>query len=144
MKPRALPITLALLAVLALPAADALAVTRDELHRQNLSVMVGPSPYGWNFVGVRKDLYIDNQTDLFITAGLGTILVGAGAAVYGTGRNVDSFVVSGVFGVAGVHAGVSYQWKVNPADFIHFGLHVGQYFLQYEGVLPIVAWEHRL
>jgi len=144
MTPRFVRACAAALLLALLPAANALAVTQEELHAQHLSVMVGPSPYGWNFVGARKDLYSDQQTDLFVTAGLGTILLGVGGAVYLNDRNADSFVLSAVAGIAGFHGGVSYQWKVNATDFIHVGVHVGSYFLQYNGVLPIVSWEHRL
>jgi len=135
---------LAVFLLLALVPAPSWGVTQAELHAQQLSVLVGPSPYGWNLVGVRKDLYTDRQTDLFATAGLGPILVGLGGAVFLNDRSGDSFVVSGVAGLVGIHAGVSYQWKVNPTDFIHFGLHVGSWYWHHEGVLPIVAWEHRL
>jgi hypothetical protein len=140
---RAAVLAAALLLAL-LPATRALAVTQAELHAQRLSVMAGPSPYGWNLVGIRKDLYTDKQTDLFITAGLGAILAGAGGAIYTGGPNADGFVASVVLGVLGIEGGFSYQWKVNPTDFIHFGVHVGSNWVWDEHLLPVVAWEHRL
>jgi hypothetical protein len=126
-----------------LPAASAFAVTQAELHAQHLSVMVGPSPYGWNILGIRKDLYSDKQTDVFVTAGVGAIVVGAGAAFYTAGPNADGLVASAVVGVLGIEGGLSYQWKVNPTDFMHFGLHVGSNWVWDEHLLPVVAWERR-
>jgi len=144
MTPRILRLApLALILALSLPAA-ARAVTQAELHAQQLTVTAGPSPYGWNLVGIHKDLYTDPHTDVFLTAGVGPILIGAGGAYFVTGHDVDSFVFSAVAGIWAIHAGASYQWKVNPTDFIHFGVHVGSFFTRYDGLAPIIAWEHRL
>jgi len=115
-----------------------------DLADQQMSVMVGPSPYGWNLIGVRKDIVRDPEATVFVTAGLGTILVGAGAAWHPYGRNADGPILSGVVGVWGGHLGASYQWMLNPTDSIHFGVHVGSVFALHEHVLPIVSWEHRL
>lgn len=116
----------------------------DDLSKQQMSVIAGPSPWGWNIVGVKKDLHREQQATLFVTAGLGTILVGGGAAWHPNGRDADGPILSAVLGIWGAHLGASYQWKVNPTDFIHFGVHVGSGYVWDEHVLPIVAWEHRL
>jgi len=72
---------------LLLPAASpARADLREDLHQQDLGVMAGPSPWGWNLVGVKKDLHREPRTTLFATAGLGPIVVGVGAARHPEGR----------------------------------------------------------
>lgn len=142
-----IPRLAAVLVLLLLPLAlarPAHADLRQDLSKQQMSVMVGPSPYGWNLVGVKKDLVRERQATVFVTAGVGPILVGGGAAWHPNGRNADGFILSGVVGVWGGHLGASYQWILNPKDSLHFGLHVGSTFAAHEHVLPIVSWEHRL
>jgi hypothetical protein len=134
----------ALAALLLMAPSPARADLREDLAKQRMSVMAGPSPWGWNIVGVKKDIVREPQTTLFVTAGLGEILVGGGAAYHPLGRNADGPILSAVLGIWGVHAGASYQWKINPVDFIHLGVHVGSGYVWDEHVLPIVAWEHRL
>lgn len=138
----------ALVLTLLLPLVAAVSPTRaalkDDLAEEDMSVMVGPSPWGWNLVGVKKDLYREPQTTLFATAGLGMLFVGVGAAWHPQGRDADGPIVSGALGVLGAEVGASYQWMLNPKDSIHFGLHFGSGWVWDEHLLPIVAWERRL
>lgn len=140
--PLAVLAALLLLPVLA-PKARAADVAR-EFAGQQMSVMIGPSPWGWNLVGVKKDLVREKETTLFVTAGLGTILVGGGAAYHPNGRNAEGPIFSAVVGVLGGHLGASYQWMLNTTDSIHFGLHVGAGWAWDHPLMPIVAWERRL
>jgi len=135
---------LALFLLLALVPAPSWGVTQAELHAQQLSVLVGPSPYGWNLVGVKKDIVREPQSTVFVTAGLGMIFAGVGAAWHPNGRDAEGPFVSGVVGVWGGQLGASYQWMVSASDSIHFGLHLGGGWVWDERILPIVAWERRL
>lgn len=143
-RPAGLAALLAFLLLALLPAAEVRADLLEDLSKQRMSVMAGPSPWGWNVVGVKKDIVREPQATLFVTAGLGTILVGGGAAYHPAGRDADGPVLSAVLGIWGAHAGASYQWKVNPTDFIHFGVHVGGGYVWDGHLLPVVAWERRL
>jgi hypothetical protein len=141
---RAIAIALAVFVLCLLTVAPARAQFRDEMPDEQMSVIVGPSPWGWNLVGIKVDVMRKPDLTVFATGGLGTILLGGGAAWHPNGRNADGPILSAVIGLVGAHLGASYQWMLNPTDSIHFGLHVGRGWMFDEPLMPILAWERRL
>lgn len=100
------------------------------------------SSRAWNFVGVSKDLLRTEHLSLYAAAGLGTILVGVGAAYY-TQRTGNGVVLSGTAGMAGAHASAVYQLKLGGGSYLVGGGSYGVYFLQHQGVLGVFAYEYR-
>ena len=75
-------------------------------------------------------------------AGLGTILVGGGAAYY-VARNGSGAAASISAGVLGANANLVYQLQIDPHDYLVLGASYGYYFIQYIGWAPVLAYERR-
>ena len=109
-------------------------------------VWVAQAGYGssraWNFIGLSYDVVQTEHASLYAAAGFGTILVGVGAAYY-TQRQGNGLVLSATAGIAGAHASASYQMRLVPGGYLGAGVSVGNYFLQHEGLMAIVGYEHR-
>jgi hypothetical protein len=108
------------------------------------SANFGPNAKNWGIAGVTKDFpKINDHVSLFVTGGMTTTVIGVGAAYYVTSLHKSSFVFSSTIGVVGAHADAAYQWKVSKRGFLTTGVSYGAYFMQYEGVLPVLAYEIR-
>ena len=104
---------------------------------------VGAGSLGaWNYIGVRRDVMRDEHVALYFTAGLGTILVGGGAAYY-SARNGSGMAASISAGVLGANANLVYQLQIDPHDYLVLGASYGYYFIQYIGWAPVLAYERR-
>jgi len=107
------------------------------------SVNVGPNAKNWGYVGATKDFLVTDHLSLFVTGGLGTTLVGGGAAYYVTSFSRSGLVFSATAGITGAHADAAYQWKAGSRGFFTTGVSYGSYFLQYKGFLPVLSYEFR-
>jgi hypothetical protein len=108
------------------------------------SVNFGPNAKNWGVVGITKDFpKFDDHVSFFVTGGFTTTVVGGGVAYYVTSFHKSSFVFSSTIGIVGAHADAAYQWKVRKRGFLTTGVSYGAYFMQYEGVLPVVSYELR-
>ncbi|OGS94114.1 MAG: hypothetical protein A3H31_07205 [Gallionellales bacterium RIFCSPLOWO2_02_FULL_57_47] len=100
------------------------------------------SPKAWNYVGVTREYLLDDHTAFFVTAGLGTALVGAGLVYYGN-REGNGIAVSSAIGIVDLQATLAYQLKVGPQDFVAMGASYGAFFMQCTCWLPVLSYEHR-
>ena len=108
------------------------------------SVNFGPNAKNWGIAGVTKDFpKLKDHVSLFVTGGMTTTVVGGGAAYYVTSFHKSSFVFSSTIGIVGAHADAAYQWKIGRRGFLTTGVSYGAYFMQYEGVLPVLSYEIR-
>lgn len=107
------------------------------------SVNLGPGTQtAWNWAGISRNFFLNNNLAVFLTAGAGTIFVGGGVAWYhnfvGSGP-----VVSGTIGIIGGHANVGYQIKYDKSTYFLMGAGYGSYFMQHNGFLPYASYEYR-
>jgi len=100
------------------------------------------SPKAWNYTGITKEYLLDDHSAFFVTAGLGTALVGAGY-VYYADREGNGFVASTAIGIVDLQATLAYQLKVAPQDFVAIGGSYGAFFMQCYCWLPVLSYEHR-
>jgi hypothetical protein len=100
------------------------------------------SPKVWNFAGVSKEYLLDEHTAFFITAGLGTALIGAGV-VYYSHREGNGLLVSSAIGLVDLQATIAYQLRIGPQDFLSIGAGYGAFFMQCTCWLPVLSYEHR-
>ncbi len=144
-RPRHLVLALHL-ALLSCGAAQAQSVDRSENQTPQRETWTAHGGLGsskaWNFVGVSKDFWRTDHLSFYAAAGFGTILVGAGAAYY-MQRTGNGVVLSATAGMAGMHASAVYQLRLGGGNYLVGGGSYGAYFLQYEGFLPVLAFERR-
>jgi len=101
------------------------------------------SPKAWNFIGITKEyMLIDDHVTVFLTGGSGTILIGAGLALY---SNYDGtgVICSAAGGMMGGHANLSAQLKFGRFSFLTIGCSYGKFVFDQEGFLPVAAYEYR-
>lgn len=116
----------------------------DSDARDNVwSFNIGPNAKNWGYVGLTRDYPVNDNFSLFVTGGLGTILIGGGAAYYANAYYEDSLVLSATVGLLGAHADLAYQWKLRQKDFLTLGASYGVYFMQYQGFLAVASYEFR-
>ena len=96
----------------------------------------------WNYMGVRREVMLDEHLSWYLAGGLGTILVGGGVGYY-SARDGNGFAVSASAGVVGANANLVYQFRLDDRDFIVAGVSYGSFFMQYEGFAPVLAFERR-
>jgi len=126
---------------------------QDEIARQSatdppntwtLSGGLG-STKAWNLVGVTKEYLLGANTALFVAAGLGEMILGAGVAFY-SNREGNGVVVSAVAGT-GVQAALTYEWKLGGTDFLAVGASYIRVFgfsdVHHPQVAPVVSYETR-
>lgn len=100
------------------------------------------SPHAWNFVGATRE-FSSGRVRLFATAGFGSFLVGGGVVCY-TNPGSTGFVLAGAGGLAGAHVAAALDLRLSDKAGIVLGGSYGSYFLQYQGPLPIAAFQLRL
>lgn len=100
------------------------------------------SLHAWNFVGLTRE-WRRGRFRPFVTGGLGTILIGAGAAYY-TNPDGSGLVLSATAGIAGAHATAALDLRLSQRWGLVLGGSYGTYFLQYRGLLPVAALQVRL
>lgn len=100
------------------------------------------SPHAWNFLGATRE-FLGGPLRLFATAGLGSFLVGGGA-VYYTNPGRTGLVLAAAGGLAGAHVAAVLDLRLTERAGIVVGGSYGNYFLQYEGPLPIASFQMRL
>lgn len=111
--------------------------------RAEWTANIGAGSLGaWNYVGVRRDVMLNEHVALYVTGGLGTILVGGGAAYY-SARNGSGAAASISAGVLGANANLVYQFQIDPNDYLVLGASYGYYFIQYIGWAPVLSFERR-
>lgn len=121
-----------------------------ELQAQESSDRLRYSAHGgaggakaWNFVGATAEFFPrGDNASLFVTGGLGTILVGVGGALY-TNRSGHGLFATATAGLAGAHVQGGAQLRLGSRVYAVGGVSYGAYFLQYVGFLPVVALEYR-
>lgn len=105
-------------------------------------VQVGAgSPHAWNFIGLTRE-FSAGPLQPFVTAGLGSFLVGGGAAYY-TNPGGTGLVLSVAGGLAGAQATAALDLRLSQRAGLVLGGGYGSYFLQYEGPLPIASLQVR-
>jgi hypothetical protein len=100
------------------------------------------SSRAWNLVGISYDVVAVKHVSAYVSAGLGTILGGAGVA-YFSNRQGNGLVVSGNAGVVGAHVNAGYQFRLGNKGYLVGGASYGYFFLQYKGAMPFVGYEYR-
>lgn len=118
--------------------------TSREIKTWTYNVGLGASK-AWNLVGITKEHFVSDNASVFVTAGLGEMVLGAGVAFYAN-RDGSGVVASAVAGT-GVQFALSYRRKLGGADFLTLG---GSYIsvfgfsdVDHPGVIPVCAYEHR-
>lgn len=96
----------------------------------------------WNYAGVRREVARSEHVSTYLAGGLGTILFGAGVAYY-SARDGNGVAASATIGVVGAHANLMYQFRLDAKDYIVAGASYGQFFMQYQGWAPVLAYERR-
>ena len=103
------------------------------------------SSKAWNLVGVTREFFVGANTSLFIAAGLGEMILGAGAAYYGN-REGDGVVASIVAGT-GLQAALTYRWRLGDADYLAAGASYIRVFgfsdIDHPQFVPVVSYERR-
>lgn len=103
------------------------------------------STKAWNLVGVTKEFLMGANTSLFVAAGLGEMILGAGVAFY-SDREGNGVVVSAVAGT-GVQAALTYQWKLGGTDYLAVGASYIRVFgfsdVHHPQVAPVISYETR-
>lgn len=131
-------------------AAAAAMLVAGELRAQESSDRVGYSAHAgaggakaWNFVGGTAEFFPrGDHASLFVTGGLGTILVGVGGALY-TNRSGHGLFASATAGLAGGHVQGGAQLRLGTRLYAVGGVSYGVFFLQHIGFLPVAALEYR-
>ena len=108
----------------------------------------------FSLIAISKDFRIGNNGSFFITAGLGSALIGAGFSVQSDYNN-NGLNFSGVFGInaAGptLNSNLGYQWKIGNQGFVSAGVMGGIFslydywygYVEYPYILPTVAIDFR-
>lgn len=103
------------------------------------------SSRAWNLVGITKEFRLSDHVAVFVTAGLGEMILGAGVNFYG--NREGSGVVASVVAGTGHQFVLTYRWKLGNWNYLALG---GTYirvfgFSNYDHpqVVPVVAYEHR-
>ena len=103
------------------------------------------SSKAWNFVGIAKELPVSDHLSIFVTAGLGEMILGAGITLYAD-RERSGVVASAVAGT-GQQLVLTYRWKLGETNYLALGgTYIRQFgFSDYDHpqVLPVLAYEHR-
>lgn len=136
-------VILSIAAVTCLAALDAAAQENDSTSSspRRWVVQAGAgSPHAWNFLSATRE-FSGGPLRLFATAGYGSFLIGGGV-VYYTNPGGTGFVLSGAAGVAGFHAAAVFDLRLRKASIVVGGSY-GNYFLQYQGPLPIASFQMR-
>ena len=112
----------------------------------------------FSLIAITKDFRIGNNGAFFITAGLGSALIGAGFAVQSDYNN-NGVNFSGTFGLNVVgptlNGNLSYHWKVGNQVFISAGVMAGIFSTEYYDywygytyeeipyIFPTIAFDYR-
>lgn len=109
------------------------------------SVQVGVGgARAWNLAGMNVEYFPRSEhLALFATAGFGTIL-GGGGVIYYADRPGRGLFASATAGLAGAHIQGGAQLPLSSRVSATLGVSYGAYFLQYVGLLPILALEYTL
>jgi len=103
---------------------------------------------------VSKDLRIGNNSAIFITAGLGSAIIGGGFSIQSNyndyGLNL-SFTVGLNLAGPTLNGNLSYQWKIGNQSFVTAGIMTGIFYAyddwygyeEYPYILPTVAIDYR-
>lgn len=116
--------------------------TRDE-KTWTFSAGAGSSK-AWNLVGLSKELFASDHASVFVTAGLGEMILGAGVTLY-SNREGSGVVASAVAGT-GLQVVVAYRWNLGKSNYFSLGaayIKVAGFSNADPGVAPVVAYEHR-
>lgn len=138
---------LVILAVAALACLVAPDIVAQEINTANTSerrwvVHAGVgSPHAWNFIGGTRE-FSGGPLRLFATAGFGSFLVGGGVAYY-TNPGSTGLILAAAVGLAGAHVAAVLDLKLTEKAGIVVGGSYGNYFLQYQGLLPIASFQMR-
>lgn len=110
----------------------------------SLSAGLG-STKAWNLVAITKEVFVGDRASVFVTAGLGEMILGAGVAFYGNPGGSGA-VLSAVAGT-GLQAALTYRWQLSSSDYLVLGASYIRVFgfsdVDRPGVLPVLAYEHR-
>lgn len=137
-----LTLALAMSAGSLVPAASAQADTTAAPSGRRWVVQVGAgSPHAWNFIGLTRE-FPAGPLRPFVTVGLGSFLVGGGAAYY-TNPDGTGLVLALAGGLAGAQATAALDLRLSHRAGLVLGGSYGNYFLQYEGPLPIASLQVR-
>ena len=100
------------------------------------------SSRAWNFVGVSRDVMQKGAFSLYWSAGIGTILIGAGVAWY-SNRPGSGLVFSSTVGIVGADIAAVARLRLAKQIFLSAGACYGSFFMQYNGFVPIFAYEQQ-
>ncbi|MBC8550708.1 MAG: hypothetical protein ISR95_02780 [Candidatus Marinimicrobia bacterium] len=127
--------------------------TSIDIQNKTWSVQVGlGGPRSFSLASISKDVRIGNHGSIFITAGLGTALIGGGFAIQGK-YNDKGINFSGVLGFDGdgpaMNSSLNYQWRIGNQAFLSAGI-MGGFFTVYDRrhyqvpyVSPLLAFDYR-
>lgn len=140
----------ALLLAFALPAAGHAQEHREEpaaparLVTWTFSAGLGSSK-AWNLVSIAGEVFLGERASVFVTAGLGEMLLGAGVALYGNPRGSGP-VLSAAAGT-GLQATLTYRWMLGRSDCVVLGASYVRAFgfsdVDRPRVVPVLAYENR-
>lgn len=103
------------------------------------------SAYAWNFVGVAREWHLDGHFGVYVTAGLGEMLVGVGG-IWHANRQGDGWVAS-VVGGTGLQSTLAYRFRTGQRSFLTLGATYIPIFgfsnQNHPGLLPTIAYQHR-
>ena len=99
------------------------------------------APHAWNFLSATRE-FSKGPLRPFATVGYGSFLIGGGI-VYYTNPGGTGLALSGAAGVVGFHAAAVFDVRLSEKASIVVGGSYGNYFLQYQGLLPIASFQMR-
>ena len=133
-------------------------IISSDISNKTWSIQAGLGSHrSFSLIAISKDIRLGNNGAIFLTAGLGSALIGAGFSKQSNynnnGINFSSTLGLNALGPS-LNGNLSYQWRVGNQGFITAGLMAGmfyteEYYYDYYRttelpyILPTIAFDYR-
>jgi len=114
--------------------------------KENITFNLGPSPKNLNLAGVSSDVFLDDKTAVFATAGFSNMYLGGGVIYYTHGYRKDGLVYTAALGLlpdVTAHATAGYQVKVERKHFATAGIGIKTTAGSSVGGTLVLAYEYK-
>ena len=113
---------------------------------ENITFNLGPSLKNLNLAGVSSDVFLDDKTAVFATAGFSHMYLGGGVIYYTHGYRKDGLVYSAALGLlpeVTAHATAGYQIKVERKHYATAGVGLQTTAGSSVGGTLVLAYEYK-